>query len=90
MGQMIEDELSKCNNKEPKYWIGCKLTTKCLDKYLMKYNNDINHLEWSCRLGKNTEFTQKEIDKIKEKYKTDLKDFDIVPIETYPVIEIKE
>lgn len=52
MEQIIKDELSKCNDKEPKYWIGCKLTTKCLDKYLMKYNNDINHLEWSCRLGK--------------------------------------
>lgn len=47
---------------------------------LIKSNGNIDNLVWDQKDNDNARFTQKEIDYIKEKFDTDLKDFNIIEI----------
>lgn len=46
-----------------------------------EYGYEELSLNSKTQLGKQTQFTQDEIDEIKEKYNTDLKDFEIIEVE---------
>lgn len=68
-------------NLFPKYHISSKLTPKVDEKFLFKFGGSVDHLAWGEKDGGGTEFTQKEIDYICEKFHTDLSDFDIDEVE---------
>lgn len=66
---------------EQMYYISSKLTPQANKKFLFKFGGSVDHLAWGVKDGGGTEFTQEEIDEIKEKYDTDLKDFEIIEVE---------
>lgn len=64
-------------NLSPRFYVSSKLTPKVDEKFLFKFGGSINHLAWGVKDGGGTEFTQKEIDYICDKFHTDLSDFNI-------------
>lgn len=61
----------------PRFYISSKLTSDDEYGFLFKNNGDIDTLAWGRKYGGNTEFTQKEIDYICDKFHTNLSDFNI-------------
>lgn len=68
-------------NLSPKYYISSKLTPDRINRFLFKEFNNIDCLGWGYKDGGNTEFTQKEIDYICDKFHTNLSDFNIEEVE---------
>lgn len=64
-------------NLSPRFYVSSKLTPKVDEKFLFKFGGSINHLAWGIKDGGGTEFTQKEIDYICDKFHTNLSDFNI-------------
>lgn len=64
-------------NLFPRFYISSKLTPIDDGRYLFKAGDDIDALHWGWKDGKGTEFTQKEIDYICDKFHTNLSDFNI-------------
>lgn len=60
-----------------KFYISSKLTPKVDEKFLFKFGGSIDHLAWGEQFGGGTEFTQKEIDYICDKFHTNLSDFNV-------------
>lgn len=68
-------------NLYPKFYISSTLTSDYDMRFLVKFNGDIDSLAWGYQNGGNTEFTQKEIDYICDKFHTNLRDFKIEEVE---------
>lgn len=66
---------------EQKFYISSKLTPNKLNRFLFKEFNNIDSLGWGYKDDGATEFTQKEIDYICDKFHTDLSDFNIEEVE---------
>lgn len=64
-------------NLSPKYHISSKLTPEDDCRFLFKDDGNIDSLGWGLKYGELTQFTQKEIDYICDKFHTDLSDFNI-------------
>ena len=67
--------------EEKKYRIISKLIPDSNFKYLCKRCGSIDELEFDVEYNIDSKFTQKEIEEIKEKFNTDLEDFEIVEVE---------
>ena len=67
--------------EEKKFYISSKLTPDDDGRFLFKIGDDVKHLGWGYKDGGGTKFIQDEIDFIKKKYNTDLKDFEIIEVE---------
>ena len=65
----------------PRFYISSKLTPNKTNRFLFKEFNNMDCLGWGYKDGEHTEFTQSEIDYIKKKFNTDLKDFEITEVE---------
>lgn len=68
-------------NLFPKYHISSKLTPDDDCRFLFKDDGNIDSLGWGLKYGELTQFTQKEIDYICDKFHTDLSDFNIEEVE---------
>lgn len=68
-------------NLFPKFYISSTLTPKDYGRFLFKFDGNIDSLAWGGKNGGNTEFTQKEIDYICDKFHTNLRDFKIEEVE---------
>ncbi|EGS30020.1 hypothetical protein HMPREF9130_0425 [Peptoniphilus sp. oral taxon 375 str. F0436] len=68
-------------NLYPKFYISSKLTSDYDMSFLFKFDGNIDSLAWGYQNGGNTEFTQKEIDYICDKFHTNLRDFKIEEVE---------
>lgn len=68
-------------NLFPKYSISSKLTPNDYGRFLFKLAGSIDDLAWGEQDGKGSEFTQKEIDYICDKFHTNLSDFNIEEVE---------
>lgn len=68
-------------NLNPRFYISSKLTTNDEYGFLFKDDGDIDSLGWGRKDGGYTEFTQKEIDYICDKFHTNLSDFNIDEVE---------
>lgn len=66
---------------EQKFYISSQLTPDDECRFLCKRSGDINDLGWGYKDGGGTEFIQKEIDYICDKFHTNLSDFDINEVE---------
>lgn len=68
--------------EEKKYYLRHRFLEAHFFNYLnLNYGFQELFLSSKSQIGKQTQFTQKEIDEIKEKYHTDLKDFEIIEVE---------
>lgn len=68
-------------NLYPKFYISSKLTSEHDMSFLFKFDGNIDSLAWGFKNGGNSEFTQKEIDYICDKFHTNLRDFVIKEVE---------
>ena len=64
-------------NLFPRFYISSKLTPDDDGRFLFKLVGNIDDLAWGEQYGKDSEFTQKEIDYICDKFHTNLSDFNI-------------
>ena len=64
-------------NLFPRFYISSKLTPDDDGRFLFKLVGNIDDLAWGEQYGKDSEFTQKEIDYICDKFHTNLGDFNI-------------
>lgn len=67
--------------EKKKYYIISKLIPKSNFKYLCKCCGSTDELWFDVESNVDSKFIQTEIDEIKEKYNTDLKDFEIIEVE---------
>lgn len=67
--------------EEKKYRIISKLIPDSNFKYLCKRCGSIDELEFDVEYDIDSKFTQKEIEEIKQKFNTDLSDFELVEVE---------
>lgn len=65
----------------PRFYISSKLTPDDDGRFLFKLTGNIDDLAWGEQYGKDSEFTQSEIDYICDKFHTNLSDFDIIEVE---------
>lgn len=65
----------------PRFYISSRLTPVDSERFLFKCDGDIDCLAWGEKDGGGTEFTQKEIDYICDKFNTNLNDFNIDEVE---------
>lgn len=68
-------------NLFPRFYISSKLTPDDYGRFLFKIAGNIDDLAWGEQYGKDSEFTQKEINYIYDKFNTDLSDFNIEEVE---------
>ena len=68
---------------QKRYQLRARLIADREDSYLYKCGESIDKLGFDVESNIDSKFTQEEIDKIKEKYNTDLKDFDIIEVEEW-------
>lgn len=66
---------------QKRYQLRARLIADREDSYLYKCGGSIDKLGFNVESNIDTKFTKEEIDEIKEKYNTDLKDFDIIEVE---------
>lgn len=69
--------------EEKKYRIISKLIPDSNFKYLCKRCGSIDELEFDVEHNIDSKFTQKEIEEIKEKFNTNLEDFELVEVEEW-------
>lgn len=77
--ELAKTPISK-RNPQQRYRIFLKLIPDSSFKYLCKRCGSIDKLELDVESNIDSKFTLKEIDEIKEKYDTDLKDFEIIEV----------
>ena len=65
----------------PRFYISSKLTPNKTNRFLFKEFNNMDCLGWGYKDGEHTKFTQSEIDYIKKKFNTELKDFKIEEVD---------
>ena len=63
------------------YRLSLRLIPNSDFKYLCKRCGSVDELEFDVESNTDSKFMQEEIDEIKEKYSTDLKDFEIIEVE---------
>ena len=83
MARSIKVKTSEREN-EKKYHLRHRFLEVDFFNYLNRdYGFPELFLNSKSQIHKQTQFTQKEIDEIKEKYNTDLKDFEIIEVEKW-------
>lgn len=77
-------------NLFPRFHISSKLTPNDFGRFLFKLAGSIDDLTWGEQDGKDSEFTQEEIDYICDKFHTNLSDFNIEEVEKWNIKNYKK